>query len=298
VVIAANTIDIAALRRAGDAGYVAPKLHATVLAADEGLRLHHVHCACGESDYEARDVTPAPLFVFVEHGAFRRRTQDADVLVDVGFGYFAIPGCDEEFAHPNDGGDVCSSITMTRQLVAEITGGELALPERPVPIDAEAYRCLRRLVDDARRRGGEAWVEHGINLFGGLIRANGVRSVAIRRPATRQAHRRLVDNARDALVADPSLGVTDLARMVGCSPYHLSRVFSRETGTTISAHRIRLRVREAVARVSAGEANLARLASELGFSDHSHLTRLLVRELGETPTALRARERRRAAGAV
>jgi AraC-like DNA-binding protein len=73
---------------------------------------------------------------------------------------------------------------------------------------------------------------------------------------------------------------------------HLSRIFRGETTKTISVHRLQLRVREAVARGSAGEDNLARLASELGFSDHSHLTRLLVRGLGETPTAIRRAERK------
>jgi AraC-like DNA-binding protein len=110
-------------------------------------------------------------------------------------------------------------------------------------------------------------------------------------PGFLASHRRLANSAREALIADPGLGVTDLARIVGCSPFHLSRVFRRETETTISEYRLRLRVREALARISAGEENLARLATDLGFSDHSHLTRLLVLELGETPTAIRRASR-------
>jgi AraC-like DNA-binding protein len=99
---------------------------------------------------------------------------------------------------------------------------------------------------------------------------------------------RLVDGVREALISDPSLGVTDLAELLGCSPFHLSRAFSGGTGTSISTYRFRLRVREALWRVASGEENLARLAVELGFSDHSHLTRSLVRELGQTPTAIRS----------
>jgi AraC-like DNA-binding protein len=98
----------------------------------------------------------------------------------------------------------------------------------------------------------------------------------------------VVDQAREALAGDLSLELPALARLVGCSPFHLSRVFRRETGTTVSAHRLRLRVREAREQIAAGEENLARLAAELGFSDHSHLTRMLVRELGATPSAIRA----------
>jgi AraC-like DNA-binding protein len=60
---------------------------------------------------------------------------------------------------------------------------------------------------------------------------------------------------------------------------------------SISAYRLRLRVHEAHARISAGEENLARLAAELGFADHSHMTRTLVAQLGMTPTAIRRRAR-------
>jgi AraC-like DNA-binding protein len=287
----ADIVALEALRRAGDAGYIEPTLHVTIGGVDEGLTLQRARCSCRESGFEHRELTPGPKLVFVESGGFRRRTPGSDALVDVGFAYFASPGSTEEFAHLTDIGDVCTVMRIMPVLLGEITGGDLTLPERPVAIDAEAYRCLRRIVTDAKHGGGE-WVEHGINLFGTLIRATGAFSVARRRSTTAAAHRRLVDGAREALVADPSLGVTNLARLLGCSPFHLSRIFRRETTKTISVHRLQLRVREAVARVSAGEDNLARLASELGFSDHSHLTRLLVRELGETPTAIRRAERK------
>lgn len=59
------------------------------------------------------------------------------------------------------------------------------------------------------------------------------------------------------------------------------------TGTSISAHRLRLRTRAAIARIEAGEANLARLAIELGFSDHSHMCRAVTRETCTTPSSIR-----------
>jgi AraC-like DNA-binding protein len=287
---AESVIDLAALRKAGDQGWVAPKLHAAVVAAQEGLRVHHVVCGCRQSGYEPREVTPSPLFVFVERGSFRRRSPAGDLLADGGFAYFASPGGEEEYAHPHDGGDVCMSVTMTPALLAAVTGGDLALPERPVGVDAADYRLLRWIAADIRR-GDEAWVEDLIELVGRLIRERGTVSVALRRPTTIASHRRLVDGVREALLADPSLGVTDLAGLVGCSPFHVSRVFRRQTGTTISAYRRRLRVRAAVVRVADGEENLARLAFELGFSDHSHLTRSLVGEFGATPTAIREQSR-------
>jgi AraC-like DNA-binding protein len=285
-------IDLAALAKRGDAGYIASHLHVTVVGADVGMRFHRARCSCRESGFEARELTPAPKLVFVERGAFWRRTRTSKrTLVDVGFAYFAGEGGEEEFAHPNDGGDVTALLEPAPSLAAEITGGDLRLPERPVPIDARTHRVFRSLTADAEDGPVGAWVELGIDLIGGLALANRAVMPTARRAAARVSHRRLVEGAREALIADPGLGVTDLARAVGCSPFHLSRVFRRETETTISEYRLRLRVREALARIGAGEENLARLAADLGFSDHSHLTRLLVRELGETPTAIRRSSR-------
>jgi AraC-like DNA-binding protein len=57
----------------------------------------------------------------------------------------------------------------------------------------------------------------------------------------------------------------------------------------VGARLDRLRVRFALERLAAGEPCLARLAADLGFADQGHLARVVRRELGETPSALRDR---------
>jgi AraC-like DNA-binding protein len=47
-------------------------------------------------------------------------------------------------------------------------------------------------------------------------------------------------------------------------------------------------VRLALERLTAGERSLARLAVELGFADHAHLTRAVSDEVGAPPRYLRA----------
>jgi AraC-like DNA-binding protein len=91
------------------------------------------------------------------------------------------------------------------------------------------------------------------------------------------------------LTSDPSHSLRELAQIACCSPFHLSRRFHSRIGMPMSAYRLRLRVHEAHARIAAGEQNLARLAAELGFADHSHMTRTLREQLGVTPTAIRRR---------
>jgi len=84
-----------------------------------------------------------------------------------------------------------------------------------------------------------------------------------------------------------SLTLADIGREVGASPYHLARGFRLETGWSIHEYRLQLRVRTAVDRLAAGPVDLARLAMELGFSSHSHLTDTFRRIFGAPPSAIR-----------
>lgn len=70
------------------------------------------------------------------------------------------------------------------------------------------------------------------------------------------------------------------------SPYHLARLFRRQTGMTISCYRTQLRVRLAALRVIDGGAPLAAVATDLGFASHSHLTTAFSRVLGLPPREL------------
>jgi AraC-like DNA-binding protein len=112
--------------------------------------------------------------------------------------------------------------------------------------------------------------------------------VAAGRPATARARRALADGVREALAEDPRRSLPDLARLLAVSPHHLSRVFRAAAGHTISRHRIALRARSALERLADGERDLARLSADLGFADQGHMCRVLRRETGSTPSALRA----------
>jgi AraC-like DNA-binding protein len=103
------------------------------------------------------------------------------------------------------------------------------------------------------------------------------------------ARRRLVDGARETLAASPAATLTELADGLAVSPHHLSRVFRGHTGETVSRYRNRVRVRCALERIRDGEPSLARLAADLGFADHAHLTRAVVRETGAPPSRFRRR---------
>ncbi len=79
-----------------------------------------------------------------------------------------------------------------------------------------------------------------------------------------------------------------LASATGVTVEYLCRVYRKSSGTTIHQRIIQLRTRDAVERILEGEPNLMRLALELGFSSHSHLSTSLRATFGSSPSAIRA----------
>jgi AraC family transcriptional regulator len=111
-----------------------------------------------------------------------------------------------------------------------------------------------------------------------------------RRAATRVRRRRLADATRAWLDAhaDGSHGLPEIAREVGASVYHLARLFRDEVGLSLHEYRLRQRLGRAIARLAAdGPSDLSALALELGFSSHSHFSRVFRQRVGVAPSVLR-----------
>jgi AraC-like DNA-binding protein len=72
------------------------------------------------------------------------------------------------------------------------------------------------------------------------------------------------------LAEPPSL--EEIGRQVGCSQFHLSRLFTQEMGKTISAHLRDLRMERAAELLRAGKMNVTEAAMEVGYSSLSHFT--------------------------
>ena len=108
------------------------------------------------------------------------------------------------------------------------------------------------------------------------------------RRTTGESRRRLVTEACELLHRPGrKIGLVEIARTIGCSPYHLSRVFHEITGLTIPQYRKRLRIHDALRRLNDGEYDLAAIAVASGFADHSHMTRSIVAQYGDPPSRLR-----------
>jgi AraC family transcriptional regulator len=112
------------------------------------------------------------------------------------------------------------------------------------------------------------------------------------RKGNRRALAAAVQRVLDAAPNAPHR-IEDLAAEFGVSPFHLSRVFRAETGTSLHQYVLRVRMQQALSRLHDGEAQLSRLALELGFSSHSHFSTVFRRHFGESPNQVRAAFRSR-----
>jgi len=99
-----------------------------------------------------------------------------------------------------------------------------------------------------------------------------------------------VQHVRERIAASPAAAerLRALAARVELSPYQLCRAFSRVTGETLTAYRLRLRLLGSIDGVCAGD-DLTSVALAWGFASHSHFTAAFHRAFGAAPSQVRGR---------
>lgn len=114
-------------------------------------------------------------------------------------------------------------------------------------------------------------------------------------PERKAGRERWLDEVRDRLHAEYALTLhlDDLAAGAGVHPAHLTRRFRRRFGRSIGEYLRGLRVAAALQGIAELDRPLAEVAHSAGFSDQSHMGRVLRRETGATPGLWRARLRSR-----
>jgi AraC-like DNA-binding protein len=86
--------------------------------------------------------------------------------------------------------------------------------------------------------------------------------------------------ARD-LANPPTLEA--LGQEVGCSPFHLSRIFSREVGLTIPQFLRNVRMERAAELLRTGRYNVTEAATEVGYASLSHFSKAFCETIGCCP---------------
>lgn len=238
----------------------------------------------GRCPVEGREWTDGPpqehhRVMMVRSGAFLRRLNGTETLVDSTSVSVLRPGDDMQVAHPFGCGDLFTVVQLSEEEAQEreLCGGEFSLGD-------ELDMAHRRMLGAARRGVDELELAERMAVI--LDRLPREREGG--ETPVRAAHRRLVSQASELLVTEGyGLGLGGLAGRLHCSPHHLSRVFQRVTGQTLTAYRNRARVRQVLTELEQGERRLRDLAARYGFADQAHMIRVVRRHAGDSPGTLR-----------
>jgi AraC family transcriptional regulator len=97
--------------------------------------------------------------------------------------------------------------------------------------------------------------------------------------------RERVERAKELLARDLAnpLTLEALGQEVGCSPFYLSRSFSREVGLTIPQYLRKLRMERAAELLRTGRYNVTEAATEVGYASLSHFSKAFCETIGCCP---------------
>jgi AraC family transcriptional regulator len=157
------------------------------------------------------------------------------------------------------------------------------------PCDAPTYLRQRTVFEYIRNHPEPDTLrveEQVVELLSGLVSA-----AYAQRPAPHRAprrHREIVEHTRAYLSQHFARkeSLADVAAAVGCSVFHLCRLFRRETGLTLHAFRHELRLRRSLECVADSPGDLLSVALALGYSSHSHFTAAFNASFGVTPSSI------------
>jgi AraC-like DNA-binding protein len=220
-------------------------------------------------------------------GAYRRRVRGADQIVDPNTGFLRFAGDEVGVEHFVGGRGAVTFLGVDPDVCPGFFDDVAPVPA--FTVTPEMALTHLRLVRAQRLGADDVILESlALDLLGAAVEQHheGVNSYS--RRTTGDSRRRLVSQACELLHRPgPTIGLVNIAREIGCSPFHLSRVFHEITGLTIPQYRKRLRVHDALRRLNDGEQDLAAIAAASGFADHSHMTRSIVAQYGDPPSRLR-----------
>jgi len=253
------------------------------------LSIHRFDHPAEHEDQPYEEVAGAFMASFVETGAFDLEVGGAGWRVGTGDVMLSRPGMRFRASHDGRGfNDVCVSLTY---LAAAEDRFDSALSweksNHAVVRASNRTRYLRRALEAALADKQPMAAEYcATEIF---------REVPDGAPAPLFSDRKFrwyaerVDYARERMTrefAEP-LTASDLARAVGMSLFHFSRVFAELTGAPPHQFLLRTRLDAARAMIRGGR-SVTETCHASGFNNLSHFTRSFARRFGAPPSRLSA----------
>jgi AraC family transcriptional regulator len=247
--------------------------------------------ALGDIEHQSEHVLVLPMAgVFAKHDGPRHRivgTPGHAVVIEAQLPY--------RLSYPGGIGEQCLTIKVSCDALSALQ--ETIGARRRAPLTSvaacrllPAHLMLARNVLWHRFQNGEWDPIEAEELSGTLLdlmlRLLGDDGEPSFRPRGQRAS---IEAVKEAIAADPahrwSLG--GLAAVANLSPFHLSRLFRQEVGTSVYDYVLRARLVEALHALLDTKEDLTAIGLDAGFSSHSHFTERFRSFFGMTPTAFR-----------
>lgn len=220
--------------------------------------------------------TPPHLLVMLD-GALREALGHEPVVICAGSLRYS-PGGDAHEVNALSDGAHCVVIEAFGFPELRLTQRIYAAPE-DVAADVNGFR---RLLLEASEASPAAVESAALQLFS-LVRERSRDGRARRHGWVKEIRRRLDEpRATTRPLADAALHVRRSDGLV-------ARAFRAENGVSVDWYRRRRQIDRAWTLLADAAHSLSDVAATSGFSDQSHMTRVFVREVGETPARLRRR---------
>lgn len=280
-----------------------PRHHISVAVfASPLVRVGRWRCPADHPVFTDSGPTPEALFVFPRESVWIQHDGSDPFVADANTVTYYNKGQGYTRRKLSQRGDHCEWFAVAPEAIAEtlaahepaaIDRGELPFQFTHGPSDPESYLRQRMVFEHVSRErpADRLFVEEAVlSILGDVTRLAYARH-GVKRPAPARRRRDvdLVESARDVIARKfkDDLSLTEVAREVQSSVFHLARVFKARTGFSLHAYRNQLRLRAALERLAEPGVDLIDIALDLGFSSHSHFTDTFRRSFGKTPSAVR-----------
>lgn len=253
------------------------------------LSLRYVRCRSAEKrmssieESEANTLVLPLRGVFVEHFSSGRQ-----VVAEPNIGLICPRGTSSRVSHPVDSQDDCLAIDYSSECFSEMAGSaarvagmyRLLSPSMMAARNLLWHRLARDIADALEIE------EIAVGILSYCAQSLCLDSSYSRRNAKM---RELVETAKVVLVSHPekSWSLASLATALGCSPFHLTRMFRTYIGVPLHRYQMHTRLARAFDLLFETDLDLTSIALEAGFNSHSHFTSLFRRWIGFTPRQIR-----------
>jgi AraC family transcriptional regulator len=291
----------AVARRAGSPGSTARR----VLAKGPGWQVADVVCTSGPEDRPFEERHSCFSIAVVIAGSFQYRSQcgAGRQLMTPGSLLLGNPGQYFECGHEHAVGDRCMAFQYSEEYF-ETVGADAGprsrkltfnVPRLPPlralsPLTALACAGVARSVNGTGQvlpRLGMSWEELSVQLAAKTVQhAHGVTAESNGIIPGAEARVTRVIRLIERNPAD-ELGLGQLAKEAGLSPYHFLRIFERLTGGTPHQYILRFRLREAAIRLASEPTKVLDIAFDCGFGDVSNFNHAFRAEFGISPRKYR-----------